>query len=66
VTPRITSLAFLRPGNFADDDPYPGLEDTPQLFEYGERLACDGAWIRQRHLEHGVYRVQGALRPVSA
>ena len=50
----ITSLAFLTPGNFADDDPYPGLEDTLQLFEYGERLGFDGAWIRQRHLEHGV------------
>ncbi len=51
---RITSLAFLTPGNFADDDPYRGLEDTLQLFEYGERLGFDGAWIRQRHLEHGV------------
>ncbi|MFD3586090.1 LLM class flavin-dependent oxidoreductase [Streptomyces sp. NPDC058683] len=53
-TPTITSLAFLTPGNFADDDPYPGLEETLQLFEYGERLGYDGAWIRQRHLEHGV------------
>ncbi|MGW1214398.1 LLM class flavin-dependent oxidoreductase [Streptomyces sp. NPDC002499] len=50
----ITSLAFLTPGNFADDDPYTGLEETLQLFEYGERLGYDGAWIRQRHLEHGV------------
>jgi len=54
MPPKITSLAFLTPGNFADDDPYPGLEDTLQLFEYGERLGFDGAWIRQRHLEHGV------------
>jgi alkanesulfonate monooxygenase SsuD/methylene tetrahydromethanopterin reductase-like flavin-dependent oxidoreductase (luciferase family) len=52
--PEITSLAFLTPGNFADDDPYTGLEETLQLFEYGERLGYDGAWIRQRHLEHGV------------
>lgn len=50
----ITSLAFLTPGNFADDDSYTGLEETLQLFEYGERLGFDGAWIRQRHLEHGV------------
>lgn len=50
----ITSLAFLTPGNFADDDPYTGLEETLQLFEYGEHLGYDGAWIRQRHLEHGV------------
>ncbi|MET7479901.1 LLM class flavin-dependent oxidoreductase [Streptomyces sp. NPDC005648] len=53
-TPTITSLAFLTPGNFADDDPYPGLEETLRLFEYGEALGYDGAWIRQRHLEHGV------------
>jgi alkanesulfonate monooxygenase SsuD/methylene tetrahydromethanopterin reductase-like flavin-dependent oxidoreductase (luciferase family) len=53
-TPTITSFAFLTPGNFADDDPYTGLEETLQLFEYGERLGFDGAWIRQRHLEHGV------------
>ncbi|WP_369264795.1 LLM class flavin-dependent oxidoreductase [Streptomyces sp. R35] len=52
--PTISSLAFLTPGNFADDDPYTGLEETLQLFEYGERLGFDGAWIRQRHLEHGV------------
>lgn len=53
-TPTITSLAFLTPGNFADDDPYTGLEETLRLFEYGERLGFDGGWIRQRHLEHGV------------
>ncbi|MFJ4367783.1 LLM class flavin-dependent oxidoreductase [Streptomyces chartreusis] len=53
-TPTITSLAFLTPGNFSDDDPYPGLEETLRLFEHGERLGYDGAWIRQRHLEHGV------------
>jgi alkanesulfonate monooxygenase SsuD/methylene tetrahydromethanopterin reductase-like flavin-dependent oxidoreductase (luciferase family) len=52
--PEITSLAFLTPGNFSDDDPRTGLEETLQLFEYGERLGFDGAWIRQRHLEHGV------------
>ncbi|MFF0223525.1 LLM class flavin-dependent oxidoreductase [Streptomyces sp. NPDC004629] len=52
--PTITSLAFLTPGNFADDDAWTGLEETLGLFEYGERLGFDGAWIRQRHLEHGV------------
>ncbi|KPI30740.1 luciferase family protein [Actinobacteria bacterium OV320] len=52
--PSITSLAFLTPGNFADEDPYTGLEETLQLFEYGERIGFDGAWVRQRHLEHGV------------
>lgn len=53
-TPRISSLAFLTPGNYLDEDPYSGLEDTLRLFEFGERIGFDGAWIRQRHLEHGV------------
>lgn len=52
--PRIDTLSFLTPGNFADHDPHAGLEDTLRLFGYGERLGFDGAWIRQRHLEHGV------------
>jgi hypothetical protein len=50
----IRSLSFLSPGNFPDDDPYAGLEETLRLFELGEQLGFDGAWIRQRHLEHGV------------
>jgi len=50
----IRTLAFLTPGNFADDDPYTGLEATLQLFEDAEAAGWDGAWIRQRHLEHGV------------
>lgn len=50
----ISSLSFLTPGNYPDDDPYIGLEQTLRLFELGERLGFDGAWIRQRHLEHGV------------
>ncbi len=54
MSPAVASLSFLTPGNFADDDPYTGLEETLQLFEYGERLKFDGAWVRQRHLEHGV------------
>jgi alkanesulfonate monooxygenase SsuD/methylene tetrahydromethanopterin reductase-like flavin-dependent oxidoreductase (luciferase family) len=52
--PRISTLAFLTPGNYLDDDPSGGLEDTLKLFEHGEELGFDGAWIRQRHLEHGV------------
>ncbi|WP_019629790.1 LLM class flavin-dependent oxidoreductase [Actinomadura atramentaria] len=50
----VESLSFLSPGNYPDDDPYSGLEDTLGLFEFGEREGYDGAWIRQRHLEHGV------------
>ncbi|WP_041940584.1 MULTISPECIES: LLM class flavin-dependent oxidoreductase [Frankia] len=47
-------MSFLTPGNYPDDDPRAGLEDTLRLFEFAERLGFDGAWIRQRHLEHGV------------
>ncbi|GGL46684.1 LLM class flavin-dependent oxidoreductase [Nocardia jinanensis] len=50
----IETLSFLTPGNYADSNPAAGLEDTLRLFEFGERLGFDGAWIRQRHLEHGV------------
>jgi hypothetical protein len=39
--PRIRSLSFLTPGNYADDDPYTGLKATLRLFEYGERT---GTW----------------------
>ncbi|MCK9899592.1 LLM class flavin-dependent oxidoreductase [Frankia sp. Cpl3] len=44
----ITGLAFLTPSNIVDEDPYPGLTDTLEIFQYGERLGYDGAWIRQR------------------
>ncbi|MFI5718824.1 LLM class flavin-dependent oxidoreductase [Nocardia sp. NPDC051750] len=54
VTPSITNLSLLTPGNYPDNDPATGLEDTLRLFEFAERLGVDGAWIRQRHLEHGV------------
>ena len=50
----LSSLAFLSPGNYPDDDPRSGLEATLRLFAYGESEGYDGAWIRQRHLEHGV------------
>jgi len=50
----ISHLAFLTPGNYPDDAPWQGLEETLQLFETGERLGYNGAWVRQRHLEHGV------------
>ena len=44
--PAVGSLSLLVPGSFTDDDPYQGLESTLRLFEYGERLGFDGAWIR--------------------
>ncbi|WP_231638529.1 LLM class flavin-dependent oxidoreductase [Pantoea sp. SM3] len=50
----ISHLSFLTPGNYADDAPQQGLEETLQLIVLGEQLGYNGAWVRQRHLEHGV------------
>ena len=51
---RISRIAFLTPGNYAESAPWSGLEHTLQLFERGEQLGFDGAWVRQRHLEPAV------------
>ncbi|SIQ96729.1 Flavin-dependent oxidoreductase, luciferase family (includes alkanesulfonate monooxygenase SsuD and methylene tetrahydromethanopterin reductase) [Rhizobium sp. RU35A] len=50
----IAHIGFLTPGNYPDNDPAAGLEETLKLFEAGEALGFDSAWVRQRHLEHGV------------
>jgi len=51
---RIDHLAFLTPGNYADDAPLAGFERTLELFGVGEALGYDSAWVRQRHLERAV------------
>jgi hypothetical protein len=50
----IRRIGFLTPGNYPDHDPASGLEATLKLFEAGEALGYDSAWVRQRHLEHGI------------
>lgn len=50
----IRHLAFLTPGNYAEADPFTGLEAALKLFEFGEKHGFDSAWVRQRHLERGV------------
>jgi alkanesulfonate monooxygenase SsuD/methylene tetrahydromethanopterin reductase-like flavin-dependent oxidoreductase (luciferase family) len=50
----ISHIAFLTPGNYPLEAPLQGLEATLRLFEFGERLGYDGAWVRSRHLERGV------------
>lgn len=52
--PAIRHIAFLTPGNYPEDRPLEGLENTLKLFEHGEALGFDSAWIRHRHLERGV------------
>ncbi|NLR97893.1 LLM class flavin-dependent oxidoreductase [Rhizobium sp. P38BS-XIX] len=53
-TPSIRHIGFLTPGNYPDEDPLAGLEQTLQLLEHGEQKGFDSAWVRQRHLEPGI------------
>ncbi|MBX4904798.1 LLM class flavin-dependent oxidoreductase [Rhizobium bangladeshense] len=50
----ISHIGFLTPGNYPDDDPLSGLEQTLQQLQYGEKLGFESAWVRQRHLEPGI------------
>ncbi|WP_219994197.1 LLM class flavin-dependent oxidoreductase [Actinokineospora spheciospongiae] len=47
-------LGFLTIGLFDPDDPRPGHESTLEVIELGERLGFDSAWVRHRHLQHGI------------
>ncbi|MBA8792980.1 alkanesulfonate monooxygenase SsuD/methylene tetrahydromethanopterin reductase-like flavin-dependent oxidoreductase (luciferase family) [Friedmanniella endophytica] len=47
-------LGFLTIGLFDPADPGPGHESTLALIELGERLGFDSAWLRHRHLQHGI------------
>ncbi|MGO7533400.1 LLM class flavin-dependent oxidoreductase [Rhizobium leguminosarum] len=50
----ISHIGFLTPGNYPDEDPLSGLEQTLEQLQYGEDLGFDSAWVRQRHLEPGI------------
>ncbi|WP_322015575.1 LLM class flavin-dependent oxidoreductase [Paraburkholderia sp. J12] len=50
----IDHIAFLTPGNYRDEAPRAGLEQSLELFRSGEALGYDSAWVRQRHLERAV------------
>lgn len=47
-------LGFLTIGLFDPADPGPGHESTLRIIELGEQLGLDSAWLRHRHLQHGV------------
>ena len=47
-------LGFLTIGLFDETDPGPGHESTLQVIELGEQLGFDSAWLRHRHLQHGI------------
>ena len=50
----LRKLGFLTIGVFDADDPAPGHESLLQIISLGEELGFDSAWLRHRHLQHGV------------
>ncbi|GAB7191325.1 LLM class flavin-dependent oxidoreductase [Kineococcus sp. NUM-3379] len=50
----LEQLGFLTIGSFDPQDPGPGHESTLAVVELGERLGFDSAWVRHRHLQHGI------------
>ncbi|MFE2106882.1 LLM class flavin-dependent oxidoreductase [Kitasatospora sp. NPDC059463] len=53
-TQPLRKLGFLTIGLFDPADPGAGHESTLRLVELGERLGFDSAWVRHRHLQHGI------------
>ncbi len=47
-------LGFLTIGVFDPADPVAGHEATLESIALGERLGFDSAWLRSRHLQHGI------------
>jgi alkanesulfonate monooxygenase SsuD/methylene tetrahydromethanopterin reductase-like flavin-dependent oxidoreductase (luciferase family) len=47
-------LGFLTIGLFDPADPRAGHESTLDLIALGEDLGLDSAWLRHRHLQHGI------------
>jgi alkanesulfonate monooxygenase SsuD/methylene tetrahydromethanopterin reductase-like flavin-dependent oxidoreductase (luciferase family) len=50
----LRNLGFLTIGLFDEHDPARGHESTLQIIELGEQLGFDSAWLRHRHLQHGI------------
>lgn len=50
----LRKLGFLTIGLFDPADPAPGHRSTLEIIELGERLGLDSAWLRHRHLQHGI------------
>ncbi|GGK97036.1 alkanesulfonate monooxygenase SsuD/methylene tetrahydromethanopterin reductase-like flavin-dependent oxidoreductase (luciferase family) [Curtobacterium luteum] len=47
-------LGFLTIGSFDPADPAAGHEETLRVIERAESLGMDSAWLRHRHLQHGI------------
>ncbi|XKK42325.1 LLM class flavin-dependent oxidoreductase [Nocardiopsis sp. ARC36] len=50
----LSKLGFLTIGLFDEDEPAAGHENTLRMIELGESLGFDSAWLRDRHLQHGI------------
>ncbi|MGW0844959.1 LLM class flavin-dependent oxidoreductase [Streptomyces sp. NPDC002787] len=50
----LRKLGFLTIGLFDETDPRRGHESTLEIIELGEQLGFDSAWLRHRHLQHGI------------
>ncbi|GAA1835692.1 LLM class flavin-dependent oxidoreductase [Microlunatus capsulatus] len=50
----LRSLGFLTIGVFDPADPGPGHQSTLDVITLGEELGYDSAWVRHRHLQHGI------------
>jgi alkanesulfonate monooxygenase SsuD/methylene tetrahydromethanopterin reductase-like flavin-dependent oxidoreductase (luciferase family) len=50
----LEKLGFLTIGLFDPADPRPGHETTLRVIALGERLGFDSAFVRHRHLQHGI------------
>ena len=50
----LEKLGFLTIGSFDGADPGPGHETTLRVIALGEELGFDSAWVRHRHLQHGI------------
>jgi alkanesulfonate monooxygenase SsuD/methylene tetrahydromethanopterin reductase-like flavin-dependent oxidoreductase (luciferase family) len=54
VSRPLRKLGFLTIGLFDPADPRRGHESTLEIIELGEQLGFDSAWVRHRHLQHGI------------
>ncbi|MEV7037107.1 LLM class flavin-dependent oxidoreductase [Amycolatopsis sp. NPDC051061] len=50
----LRKLGFLTIGLFDPADPRRGHESTLEIIQLGEQLGFDSAWVRHRHLQHGI------------
>ncbi|MCW2748507.1 MAG: putative monooxygenase, partial [Nocardioidaceae bacterium] len=50
----LAKLGFLTIGLFDEHNPRAGHENTLRIIELGEQLGFDSAWVRNRHVQHGI------------